>query len=140
MPTPKKTPAKKTAAKKTEAAPKKRSIDWAKYGARSAADAGDTWKAVEEGDTLTGRLKKIDEVTTRFGEKVVIEFEGVTDVVSNGEEIDLEGAVTFWPTPGAIDALSDAEAELGDEVTITLVELVDTGKGNPAKVFEAEVV
>jgi hypothetical protein len=124
---------KKTTA--TKATPAKRSIDWSKYGARQAQEGdAQTWRPTHEADTITGTLVKVDEVNTRFGEKVVIELADCVDVIA-GEEDGPDGPYTIWPTPGLLDALAEAEADKGSTITITLDELVDTGKGNPFKKF-----
>lgn len=114
-----------------------RKIDWSKYGARAAGDDDDrlVWRPATEGDTITGRLKKVSEVTTRFGEKILVELVECHDVESGGESV-ADGDYSFWPTQGALDALFAAEADEGEDVKLTLVKLVDTGKGNPFKSFE----
>lgn len=112
-------------------------IDWTKYGARRAGEGDDrlTWRPATEGDTITGRLKKVDEVTTKFGEKIVVELVDCQGVEMGGEPVD-GGDYSYWPTQGALDALFAAEADEGETVKITLVKLIDTGRGNPFKAFE----
>jgi hypothetical protein len=121
------------------AAKKPRKVDWRNYGARSADD-GDraTWRPSDIGDTITGRLGRVDEVSTRFGTKTLVELNDCVDVVA-GKEAQSGGPYLIWPTPGLVDAFADSEADIGDKVTITLIELIDTGKGSPFKDFSVTV-
>ncbi len=126
--------------KKKESTP--RAIDWVKFGARVADETENmTWKPVAEGDSVSGKVVKAEEVTTRYGDKVVVELEGCDHFVSNGEEHDVGTSqrVVIWATPGLVTEFNDARVQLDDEVEITLDELVDTGKGNPFKSFAVEV-
>ena len=115
-----------------------RKIDWTKYGARTKSEDDLTWRPSLEGDTLTGRIQKVAEVATKFGDKIVIELRACSTVIAAGED-EVDGDYSYWPTGGAIDALFGAGADEGDVVTITLTALVDTGKGNPFKAFTVEL-
>lgn len=123
------------------AQPSTRKIDWKQYGAREASSQSDTWRPKAEGDTITAKLAKVDTANTKWGEKTVIELSDVADgALSEGEEFSpAEDRTTVWPTPGLLDALADSGADIGDVITITLDELVDTGKGNPFKSFDVEL-
>lgn len=112
-------------------------IDWNAMGAQSSNDSSSdefTWKAAAPGDTLTGTLISVKEVTTRYGAKVVLNLASCSEITVNGDAVKAKDA-TVWPTQGLLNALGEAEAQKGDEVTITLVDLIDTGKGNPFKAF-----
>lgn len=123
----------------TSTTPRKRAIDWKKYGARSADDSDRlTWRAADVDDTITGTLARVDEANTRFGAKVLIELDDCTGVIAGGEA-GPDGPYVLWPTAGCLNAFDDSEADGGDRVTITLTELIDTGKGNPFKQFEVTV-
>lgn len=124
----------------TPTTPRKRMIDWKKYGARSTEE-GDRikWGPNNVDDTIAGVLARVDEVNTRFGSKVVMELDAARDVIMAGNT-GADGDYVAWPTPGLINALEDAEADQGDFIVITLTELIDTNKGNPYKVFEVRVV
>jgi hypothetical protein len=125
-------PAPKTAAPK-------RKINWRDFGAAPAAEDRLTWRASTEGDHITGRLASVKDVPTKYGQRIVIELTGCTDVEFEGESAP-DGDFSTWPTQGLLDALDASGADQGDIVTITLVKLIDTGKGNPFKQFEVEVV
>ena len=105
------------------------STDWNEFGARDPIVDRETFKAEKKGDTLTGRLASVRKVDTKFGSKIVVEFDNA--VTNTG----IAGAVSFWPTQGALNAFKAAGCEIGDHLTVTLEELVDTDKGNPFKQF-----
>jgi hypothetical protein len=98
------------------------------------------WKATSKGDTIIGTLRRDNEVDTKFGRKRVLDFVGVSSLTGGGEAVDIPDGygVTFWPTPGAIDALENANVTVGDKCAIRLLDLKDTGRGNPYKVFGAK--
>lgn len=136
MPVPKSTKDKKLTSVAGGGAGKPR-YDWAKHGAgtRGGDDDRPQWKAATEGDKITGLLREPIEANTRFGAKTVIELDDCRDVESGGSPVE-DGNYVFWPTPACVDVLADADVAPGDWVTITLVKLVDTNKGNPFKQFE----
>lgn len=113
----------------------RRKIDFKQWASQSNDDQ-QTFRPSMEGDTLTGRLQSAKEVTTKFGQSVVIEFVDCKGVIFGGTE-QPDGDYNFWPTSGAIDSLDSCEADAGDLVRVTLTELIDTGKGNPFKAYEA---
>ena len=98
------------------------------------------WKATGKGDTVVGTMRRRSVVDTKFGEKTVLDFVGVNSLTSGGEAVDVPDGygVTFWPTPGALDAIDSAGVKVGDKFALRLLELKDTGKGNPYKVFGAK--
>jgi hypothetical protein len=104
--------------------------DWQDMGARDPIVDREAFKAEKPGDTLTGTLASVRKVDTKFGAKIVIEFDNATT------NTGISGSVSMWPTQGALDAFKAAGCEIRDELTVTLVELVDTDKGNPFKRFE----
>ncbi len=108
------------------------STNWDDMGARDPIVDREVFKAEAKGDTLTGTLASVRKVETKFGSKIVVEFDNAT--TSTG----ISGSVSFWPTQGALDAFKAAGCEIGDELTVTLEELVDTDKGNPFKKFTVE--
>jgi hypothetical protein len=98
------------------------------------------WKATSKGDTIVGTLRRRTEVDTTFGRKTVLDFVGVTSLTGGGQPINVPDGhgVTLWPTPGALDAIDSAGIKVGDKCAMRLLELKDTGKGNPFKVFGAK--
>lgn len=98
------------------------------------------WAPTVEGDTITGRMTRAPkEVNTRFGSKAVLELDECRDITEGGGFGEL-GDKTVWPTMGLLDAMAEAMVLPGDVITVTLTELVDTGKGNPFKRFEVAIV
>lgn len=106
-----------------------KTTDWDDMGARDPIVDREAFKAEKVGDTLTGRLASVRKVDTKYGSKIVVEFDNATT------NTGVVGAVSFWPTQGALDAFKAAGCDIGDNVTVTLEELVDTDKGNPFKKF-----
>ena len=104
--------------------------DWQDMGARDPIVDREAFKAEKAGDTLTGTLASVRKVDTKFGAKIVVEFDNAAT------NTGVSGSVSLWPTQGCLDAFKAAGCEIGDELTVTLVELVDTDKGNPFKRFE----
>jgi len=74
-------------------------IDWTSMGAKAEGSSSDeyTWKANKEGDSITGVLTSVKEVTTRYGQKVVVNLAETA-----------HGDATVWPTQGLLNALGDA--------------------------------
>ena len=116
-------------------------IDWGEHGANQNRGNGDDdrprWKPSQVGDKLTGTIVRAARVTTKFGERTVLEWDGCRDVVAEGEEL-VGPAWMAWATQGLIDCFADIEAREGGTYTIELDELIDTNKGNPFFHFTAE--
>ena len=121
--------------------------DWTQYGARPETERGGDfegevkWGNAAEGDAVAGVLLAPKEVHTTFGEKVVLTLEHVTEFVADGEALELadDEKAVIWATPGLLDALYDAQVDVGSPVRIELTELVDTGKPSPFKQFAVTV-
>ena len=117
---------------------------WDTYGAGQSRgdDERLKWGSAQSqvDDTITGRMPRAPkEVNTRFGAKYPVELEDCVNVISEGGFAE-DGAYTIWPTMGLLDAMAEAMVLPGDVITITLTELVDTGKGNPFKRFDVAIV
>ena len=115
---------------------------WKKFGAGNNGGDDDrvTWRSATEGDTITFTLNtEPREVNTRYGPKCVIDLDAATDVVVGAEAAE-DGDYSFGPTPGPIDSFDTAGVVVGDKVRLTLVKLIETGRGNPFKAYEAEVI
>lgn len=131
----------KTDPKGKPAVPPKGFIDWAGHGAGAGRSNGDDerpqWRPSKVGDQITGTLVRADRVNTKFGERTVLEFDGARSIIAEGVEFDGAQWVA-WPTAGMIEALADVEARIGGTYKVELVELLDTGKGNPYRIYAVE--
>lgn len=101
-----------------------------------------TLKLKQIGDGVVGVLRRRAEVNTAFGEKEVFNFTDVEAAVSEGVAVTVPAGeeAAVWPTPGFIRAVDHVSAGIGDKIAVKLVDLKDTGKGNPAKIFGATVL
>ena len=99
-----------------------------------------TWKPVTKGDTVTGVIRRLLMVTTPFGRKPVLDLGDATSITSIGASVPDAPIATVWPTAGLIASMKAAGVEIDAVIKITLIDLIDTGKGNPAKKFEVTAV
>ena len=121
------------------------SIDWDSIAPepteQTEYDERDKFVASSVGDFIQGELARLEKVTTKFGDKVVMELDYVTSVrIAEVADNDPAAKWMSWTTPGMLDALRNQRADVGDIITITLVGLKDTGKGSPFKQYECEVI
>lgn len=98
------------------------------------------WKPTKVGDTIVGTLHRRSIANTKFGDKTVMELVAVGTLTADGQPVDVPNgyAVTFWPTPGAVDAIDAVHAKVGDKFALRLLELIDTDRGNPFKKYGAK--
>lgn len=95
-------------------------------------------KCFQVGDGIVGVVSSIRTADTKFGQKRVATFTDVKAACSDGVDLPVSGpseAFTLWATPALASLLDQKQVDVGSQVTIAIVELVDTGKGNPFKQF-----
>ena len=112
-------------------------IQWSNLAPES--DYGDrtSWKGVEPGDLVVGTLASAKPVTTRYGDKVVVELDDVTAIVMDGNE-QTPGPVEIWANVSLLGGMSDVDAQPGDVLKIVFDSYKDTGRGNALKVYDVE--
>ena len=95
------------------------------------------WTPEVPGDTLIGVLRRQASVDTKFGPGDVIDIKKVEVFTANGVTIPIPTGeeASWWPNSNGLRALENAGVAVGERFGVRLLELKDTGKGNPLKVF-----
>lgn len=108
---------------------------------------GVAWKPTTAGDVAEGVLRSVKDIETKFGPKVLIVL-NAAKYKSEGGAAETADELEWWvraetntgrPTQ-PLTELQSVAADIGDRVRVSLTELRDVGKGNPMKVFAAEVI
>jgi hypothetical protein len=95
-----------------------RSIDWDRYGS-------DRWSPEEVGDEIAGTILNVREETGKSGLLPVLRIN-----TTHGEREVWAGQVQLQ------QSLAKYKPDVGDHITIKLVELRATGMPSPAKIFD----
>lgn len=111
--------------------------DWSQVSS-GASDTELDFKATEIGDGFTGEFARMDLVTTKFGDKIVMEFVECSSIKMDGEKVKA-GSLTVWPNGSLAGELKAISPNYGDTVKAKFVEEKDTDKGNPLKVWSVKV-
>jgi|OM-RGC.v1.027439274 hypothetical protein len=102
-------------------------FDWSEFAGPSGDEEKWVWDT--KGQTLEGVVRRLQAVETKFGRSPVASIETEDGTI-----------YTLWIRQNALQKVMAKEAPtVGDTVRITFTDEVDTGKGNPAKLFDLEV-
>lgn len=119
-----------------------------KYKDDGGGDFPDSWSPTEVGDVLEGQVTKVSERETKFGTRVVIQFDPARFGKGSDPSRAVEGPFEWWLKPETssgrpsqpLAAMQEAEMDTGMWCRIELKELRDVGAGNPMKVYAVQKV